>query len=321
MRLLVIGAGGQLARSLAAEASPAADLSIVACGRPVADLAEPASIERAILRHCPDAVVNAAAYTSVDRAESEPAEAFEANARGAGRVAEAAAARRLPLIHVSTDYVFAGDAARPYREDDPTGPRSAYGRSKLAGEEAVQAANPDHAILRTAWLYSPWGGNFVKTMLRLASERDTLRVVNDQHGNPTYAPDLAAAIVAVARKMLAEPDNPALRGTFHAAGPEPATWFGLAREIMAASEALGGPFVSTLMPIGSADYPTPAERPRNSRLDTGRLEAAFGIRLPPRSVSLWKCVAQLLLDGTVATRRRTAEVSRTAAPRPAEARP
>src|SRR5581483_6250341 len=128
MRLLVIGAGGQLARSLAAEASPAADLSIVACGRPVADLAEPASIERAILRHCPDAVVNAAAYTSVDRAESEPAEAFEANARGAGRVAEAAAARRLPLIHVSTDYVFAGDAARPYREDDPTGPRSAYGR-------------------------------------------------------------------------------------------------------------------------------------------------------------------------------------------------
>jgi dTDP-4-dehydrorhamnose reductase len=199
----------------------------------------------------------------------------------------------LPLIQVSTDYVFSGGATRPYREDDAPEPRTAYGRSKLAGETAIAAANPDHAILRTAWLYSPHGSNFVKTMVRLAGTRDTINVVDDQFGNPTYAPDLAEAILVVAGRMLDAPDDRRIRGVFHVAGPESATWCDFAREIMQISSGLGGP-AARIAPIATSAYPTAAERPRDSRLDSGKVRDAFDIELPRRAVSLPKCLRQLL---------------------------
>jgi dTDP-4-dehydrorhamnose reductase len=293
MRVLVTGANGQLARSLAALAACEPGLTVLVKGRPELDLEAPAAIAPVVAGAAADIVVNAAAYTAVDAAETDSERALAVNGAGAGAVAAAAAAIKAPVIHLSTDYVFSGSGTRPYREDDATGPRTAYGRSKLAGEAAVAAANPDHAILRTAWLYSPFGGNFVKTMLRLARERETISVVNDQLGNPTYVPDLAAAIVAIARRMLAAPGDAALRGIFHLAAPDTASWCEFASEIMATSRAQGGP-AARIVAIGSADYKTAAERPRNSRLDCARARAAFGVALPPRRESLEKCVRELL---------------------------
>ena len=293
MRILVTGASGQLARSLAALDESQPGLAIVVHGRPELDLENPDIIGSLISHVRPDVVVNAAAYTAVDAAERDNTRAFAVNAAGAGAVAAAAAAVGLPVIHISTDYVFAGGEVRPYREDDPTGPRTVYGRSKLAGETAVAAANPDHAILRTAWLYSPYGSNFVKTMLRLAGDRDTIKVVDDQHGNPTYVPDLAEAILRIAKRMLDAPGDPSLRGVFHVVAPDSATWCDFAREIMALSGLSGGP-AATIIPITTAEYPTPAERPRNSRLDCGKAQAAFGVELPRRAGSLHKCLNQIL---------------------------
>src|SRR5258708_4872535 len=257
LRMLVTGASGQLARSLAGLDESEPGLSVAVRGRPKLDLENPGIIATLIDHIRPDIVVNAAAYTAVDAAEADSA--------GSGAAAPAAAG--LPLIHISTDYVFGGGQTRPYREDDAPEPRTAYGRSKLAGETAIAATNPDHVILRTAWLYSPHGSNFVKTMLRLAGERDTIRVGDDQFGNPPYAPDLAAAIYVIAGRMLDAPDDPALRGVFHLAGPDSATWCDFAREIMLVSAELGGP-AAEITPIGSSEYPTPPERPRHSLIDS-----------------------------------------------------
>jgi len=291
--MLVAGASGQLARSLAALDETEPGLSVVVHGRPELDLENPGIIAALIEHVRPAIVVNAAAYTAVDAAEGDSARALAVNAGGAGVLAAATAAVRLPLIHISTDYVFGGGQTRPYREDDAPEPRTAYGRSKLAGETAIAATNPDHAILRTAWLYSPYGSNFVKTMLRLAGERDTIRVVDDQFGNPTYAPDLAEAIFVIAGRMLDAPDDPTLRGVFHLAGPDSATWCDFAREIMLHSAEFGGP-AARIAPIGSGEYPTAAERPRDSRLDSTKVRTAFGVELPPRAVSLPKCLRQIL---------------------------
>jgi dTDP-4-dehydrorhamnose reductase len=293
MRILVTGASGQLARSLAALDESQPGLAIVVHGRPELDLENPGIISSLIAHIRPQIVVNAAAYTAVDAAERDDARAFAVNATGAGAVAAAAAAVGLPVIHVSTDYVFAGAETRPYREDDPTGPRTVYGQSKLAGEAAIAAANPDHAILRTAWLYSPYGANFVKTMLRLAGDRDTIKVVDDQHGNPTYVPDLAEAILRIAKRMLDAPGDRSLRGVFHVVAPDSATWCEFAREIMALSSLSGGPS-ATIVPITTAEYPTPAERPRNSRLDCSKAHATFGVELPRRAESLRKCLKKIL---------------------------
>jgi dTDP-4-dehydrorhamnose reductase len=292
MRMLVTGASGQLARSLAGLDESEPGLSVAVRGRPELDLENPGIIAALIDHARPDIVVNAAAYTAVDAAEADSARAFAVNTEGAGSVAAATAAAGLPVIHISTDYVFGGGQTRPYREDDAPEPRTAYGRSKLAGETAIAATNPDHAILRTAWLYSPHGSNFVKTMLRLAGERDTIRVVDDQFGNPTYAPDLAAAIYVIAGRMLDAPDDPALRGVFHLAGPDSATWCDFAREIMLVSAELGGP-AAEITPIGSSAYPTAAERPRDSRLDSAKVRTAFGVELPRRAVSLRKCLREI----------------------------
>lgn len=290
MRLLVTGRDGQVAQALLALSG--SDVDVVALGRPTLDLTDRASIERAIAQHRPDVVVNAAAYTAVDKAESDEAAAFAVNAEGAGHVAAAAAAAGLPVVHISTDYVFAGDKPGPYVESDSTGPQGAYGRSKLEGERLVAEANPNHAILRTAWVYGPYGANFLKTMLRLSQTRDLLRVVADQRGTPTYAPDIAEGIVAVSRALVSAPGDASKRGVFHMVSEGETTWAGFAEAIFSRLAETGGKHV-TVEPITTADYPTPAKRPANSRLDTTRFRQSFGHSLPEWTEGVSRCMAAL----------------------------
>ena len=252
----MIGAQGQLARALV-ESAKSTDISVVAVGRPELDLLKPTTVARAIEDVAPDVVVNAAAYTAVDKAEAEPELAYAINAEGAGRVAEACAWKNIPLIHISTDYVFNGVLARPYREDDQPAPLGVYGQSKLEGERLVADVCQRHVILRTAWVYSPFGHNFVKSMLRLADNQSEIGVVDDQVGNPTYAPHLAEGILAVARQIMSGPENDLRWGVYHMAGAGEATWCRLAQEIFAQSKSLGGP-VAHVRPIRTAEYPTPA---------------------------------------------------------------
>jgi len=294
MRIAVTGTTGQLVQSLLARAADAG-VTVIAVGRPELDLAQPEGILQVLAATRPDCIVNAAAYTAVDKAEAEPDLAMAVNGSGAGAVATAAASLGLPMIQISTDYVFDGALPRPWRENDETGPLGVYGRSKLAGEQAVAAATADHAILRTAWVYSPYGANFVKTMLRLAETRDELGVVADQIGSPTSAPDLAEAVIAIAKAMVAKPDDRSLRGVFHAAGSGETSWAGLAEAVFAASVEFDGPS-ARVRPIATAEYPTPARRPANSRLDCGLLEQRHGLRLPPWQGSVRACVAQLLAE-------------------------
>lgn len=290
------GGPGQLVLSMA-ERGAAAGHEVIAVGPPELDLATPNddAVHAALAAARPDAIVNAAAHTAVDRAESERDLAFAINAEGAGAVARAALKLGVPLIHVSTDYVFAGDKPDPYVEDDATGPTGVYGASKLAGEQAVLASGADAAILRTAWVYSPFGANFVKTMLRLAETRDGLSVVDDQIGNPTSALDLADAVIAVAGH-LAQGDDPAQRGLFHATGQGTGSWADLAQAVFDASAAAGGPS-AVVTRIGTADYPTPARRPANSRLDSGKLFERHGVRLPDWRDSVAQVTARLVREG------------------------
>ena len=292
MKMLVTGTSGQLAQSLL-EAGLAAGVDIVAIRRPQLDLAVPASVRHAIANVRPDVVVNAAAYTAVDKAESEADLAMRINGDGAGCLAEACDKLGSLLIQLSTDYVFDGRKPAPYLETDPTGPVSAYGRSKLAGEQAVQAACRRHVILRTAWIYSPFGNNFVKTMLRLADSRPELGVVDDQIGCPTYAPHLAQAILDITAAVGRERGADQPWGVYHAAGTGETSWCGFAREILRLSAERGGS-TATVKAIGTADYPTPAKRPANSRLDCGKLEAAFGVRLPAWQAGTEACVGRLV---------------------------
>ncbi|HST95358.1 MAG TPA: dTDP-4-dehydrorhamnose reductase, partial [Microvirga sp.] len=252
MRMIVIGREGQVARALA-ERVPAHGATAVFLGRPRLDLADPSGIDNVLVETGGDLVVNAAAYTAVDQAEAEPDLADAINGTGAGVIAGAAAAMGVPVIHLSTDYVFDGTAERPYREEDPTGPVGAYGASKLLGEQAVASATSDHAILRTAWVYSPFGRNFVRAMLRLAGEREEVAVVADQHGSPTSALDIADGIVAVGRNLLARPHDAGLRGLFHMTGSGFATWADFATEIFRQSARRGGP-AARVRPIATADY-------------------------------------------------------------------
>lgn len=292
MRLIVTGNQGQVVRSLQ-ERGPAHGVEVVAIGRPALDLADLQGVARTLAEVDGDAIVNAAAYTAVDKAESEEELATRVNGAGAGAVARAAAARGLPLIHLSTDYVFDGALDRPWREDDPIGPIGAYGRSKLAGECAVLQENPGATILRTAWVYAPFGANFVKTMLRLGETRDEVSVVADQRGAPTAALDIADAVIAIARKRLADPANAAMAGVFHMTGAGEASWADFAEEIFAEAERLGRKTVRVRR-IATADYPTPARRPANSRLDNSKLGQIFEIALPDWRLSTRACVARLL---------------------------
>jgi dTDP-4-dehydrorhamnose reductase len=298
LRIVVTGGPGQLVLSLiergAARTSEA--FEVIAVGPPELDLAAPDDerILAALAAARPDAIVNAAAHTAVDKAESERELAFAINAAGAGAVARAAARLGVPLVHVSTDYVFSGDKLEPYGESDATGPTGVYGASKLAGEAAVLASGADAAILRTAWVYSPFGANFVKTMLRLAETREEVGVVADQRGNPTNALDLADAVLTVAANLAAD-SAPELRGLFHATGSGEASWAEFAEAIFAASAAQGGRS-ARVRHITTAEYPTPARRPANSRLDCSRLEQRHGVRLPDWHGSTQAVVARLVAE-------------------------
>ncbi|HEX4766397.1 MAG TPA: dTDP-4-dehydrorhamnose reductase [Lichenihabitans sp.] len=294
MRLAVTGKSGQVVRTLCGLA-PNRGVEVVTLGRPGLDLADPASIAPALRQARADIVVNAAAYTAVDKAESEPDLAQAINAAGAGAVAKAARELGLPVIQISTDYVFDGAKTTPYREDDSAGPLGVYGCSKLGGERAVARENPWHAILRTAWVYAPYGNNFVRTMLRLASTRPEVGVVADQRGCPTAAEDVAETILTVARRLQSEPGNAALRGVFHVAAQGEAVWADVAEAIFATSARLGGPSASVER-ITTADYPTPARRPANSRLDCTKLRDVYGITLPAWRQSLDACVARLVAE-------------------------
>ena len=291
MRMLVTGRNGQIVRSLI-ERSPQR-FEVVALGRPQLDLAGPAdAIVAAITAAQPDVIVSSAAYTQVDKAESEPDVAFAVNEHGAGAVAKAADSLSVPLIHISTDYVFDGSKMSPYCEDDSTHPTGIYGASKLAGERAVLAAHANSALLRTAWVYSPFGSNFVKTMLRLAESRDEISVVADQRGNPTSALDIADAIITVAANLIAG-DRANQRGVFHMTGSGDASWSEFAQAVFAASAEEGGTS-ARVNPITAAEYPTPARRPANSRLDCEKLALAHGVRLPPWQASMKEVVERLL---------------------------
>lgn len=292
MRVMVTGRQGQVVRALM-EAGEAGGETIVAAGRPDMDLADPASVEAAIHAARPAVVVSAAAYTGVDKAEAESDLAFAVNGTAPGAIGRAAAALGIPVVHLSTDYVFDGAKETPYEESDPVGPLGVYGASKLAGEAALVGATDDYAILRTAWVYSPFGANFVKTMLRLAADREELRVVDDQRGNPTSALDIATAVLAVAHNLVDRPGEASLRGVFHLGGTGACSWAEFAREIFTVSAALGGPS-ARVVPITTADYPTPAARPKNSRLSTVKLATAHGVILPQWQSSMRRVVERLL---------------------------
>ena len=291
MRLLITGWQGQLAQALVARSVRLADVEACAVGRPALDLCSLPTIERAMTEVRPTLVINAAAYTAVDAAETDEAAAHALNADGAGLIARAAAQRGVPIVHISTDYVYDGAKATPYVETDATNPLNAYGRSKLAGERAVAGANPDHIILRTCWVYSATGKNFVKTMLRLAADRPEVAVVDDQIGCPTFAPHLADAILELARG-LQQSGGAGRWGIYHAAGSGATSWCGFSRAIFDEVGARGGKAPS-VKALTTAQYPTPARRPANSRLDCSKLFANFGIRQPEWRAGLKACLTEL----------------------------
>ena len=264
--ILVFGKTGQVATELQRLGD------VVALGRDQADLADPAACADAIRTHAPRAVINAAAYTAVDRAEEEEALATLINGDAPTAMAQACADIGIPLVHISTDYVFAGMGDAPWHPNDPTTPQNAYGRSKLVGEIGIRNSGAVHAILRTSWVVSAHGANFVKTMLRLSDTRDALTVVADQIGGPTPARDIAAACLQIAEQLI---EDPSKSGTYHFSGAPDVSWADFATAIFErAGKAV------TVTPIPTTEYPTPANRPLNSRMDCGATQQAFGIPRP-----------------------------------------
>lgn len=294
MKILVTGRHGQIVRCLEETAAQRPDIALIAMGRPEMDLAAPETVYRAISLIRPDLVISAAAYTAVDQAEDEPDAAFAVNMTGAGAVAKAASSCGAPIIHLSTDYVFSGDARIPYIESDPVAPRNIYGRSKLAGELAVAEKNPRHIILRTAWVYSAFGKNFVKTMLRLAKTRANLSVVSDQWGDPTSAHDLARAIFHVTDR-LAEDGDSSSYGIYHLAGEGATNWSNFARAIFSESRKYGGP-VADVTDIAASDYPVKATRPANSCLSTEKFRDIFQFEMPEWKTSLGSVVKRIISE-------------------------
>lgn len=279
LNVLQFGRSGQLGTELVAVLSRNPDIRATVLGRDEADFTDPSGIENAILKAgALDLVINAVAYTAVDRAEQEETLAYRVNAEAMDAMARACAARGVPLIHVSTDYVYDGAKPGPYVESDPTGPLNAYGRSKLAGENFIRDRLPAHVILRTSWVYSAWGRNFMTTMLRLGAERDEVRVVDDQFGAPTSARDLAEAIATIARRITGPMPQ---FGTYHYADAGETSWHGFAAEIFRQAG-----LKARAVPIPATEYPTPARRPTNSRLDATKISRIFGIHPPAWQTSL-----------------------------------
>ena len=270
--ILVFGGNGQLGEELDRSAA-SSNIALTALPRSEVDIADPGQVKAAISRYKPDVVVNAAAYTNVDQAEDDYETALRANAVGPGVLGGACHAADKPIVHVSTDYVFDGTKSEPYVESDTIAPIGAYGRSKAAGEMAVRAATPKHLIIRTAWVYGEFGKNFLKTVMRLASERDELRIVADQHGNPTSTGEIASAILSIAPRLKSD-DAP--WGTYHFSGSGVTSWHGFAEWIVAA-QAHHTHRKPTVTPISTRDYPTRAVRPSNSALDCSLFTKMFGI--------------------------------------------
>lgn len=285
MRFLVFGTTGQLARELSRRAPEG--VTVQAIGRDVADLTDPAACAAVVAAAKADIILNAAAYTAVDQAETDRATADLVNGEAPGAMARAAAARGLPFLHVSTDYVFDGAGTRPWREDDPVAPLGAYGASKLLGERRVAEAGGQAVILRTAWVFSAHGKNFVKTMLRVGAEREALSVVDDQRGGPTAAADIADALFTIA---AAFGKGHGLPGIYHFAGAPTVSWADFAEAIFAASSLPRKPVVNR---IPSSDYPTPAKRPGNSALDCSLLARTYGITQPDWRKSLADIIGEL----------------------------
>lgn len=291
MRLLITGGEGQLGTELIAQAK-AHGAEVLAPTLAQMDLTDPAQIDAFWDAFQPEALINAAAYTAVDRAETEPGLAFAVNATAPAHLAKRCRRAGIPLIHISTDYVFDGKKGSPYLEEDPLSPLGVYGRSKAEGESAVRSALDRHLIIRTAWLYSAHGVNFVKTVLRLAAERNELRIVDDQLGSPTSAADLAGALLSIAGRLGAGAALP--WGTYHYCGNGVTSWCGLTRHVLEILVAQGRLTSFRLTPITTAQYPTPARRPAYSALDCRRIETAFGIIRPSWQASVEKTVLQLL---------------------------
>ena len=292
MKVLVTGAQGQLARSILERG--ATEFDIIALGRPQLDLELAGSGEDAIAAVRPDIVINAAAYTAVDQAEDEPERAYRINAEAVGEVAAAAGRIGARVIQISTDYVFDGRAEGPYVEDATPNPLGAYGRSKLAGEEEARAANPEHVIVRTAWVYSPFGRNFVKTMMGAAETRESLSVVDDQLGSPSSALDLADGLLRILETWK-QGRATGLGETYHLAGTGSTSWCGFARAIMAECEKRGLPSAE-VRAIATADWPTKAVRPANSVMSSARFARDFGYSMPPWEESLGEVVDRLAAE-------------------------
>ncbi len=286
-RIAIIGGSGQLARALTA-AAVAQNLDQVGLARPEIDLERPETLLPALDAARPRLVINAAAWTAVDEAEAEEARAHVANAEAPAEMARWCAANDAILLHVSTDYVFDGSASAPYPPDHPIDPINAYGRSKAAGEALIRERLKRHLIVRTAWVYDGTGRNFLTTMLRLAAERDVVRVVTDQTGAPTYAADLASGLLAMGRRMLAEPDDD-LFGTFHLTNAGATSWYGFAEAVFAEWSARGHP-CPRLEAVSSDEWPTPARRPKYSVLDCTATQDRFGVALPHWRDGLIRCL-------------------------------
>jgi len=302
MRIVVTGKMGQVARSLAERQASWPRMKLTFLARPRFDLSEPQVICEEIGRLKPDAVISAAAYTAVDQAEEELENAYAHNTEAPGKLAMTTAELGIPIIHLSTDYVFAGTGYNELDEREATSPTSVYGRSKLAGEERVMSGNPRHVILRSAWVYSPFGKNFVKTMLALAEDADELRVVDDQRGVPTSALDIADGLFLVITRLNNLLESEAPYGLYHMAGAETASWFEFAQEIMRQSKALGGPSAKVI-PVSSSAYPTKARRPSNSQLNSAKFRDQYGDGPAGFKTALADIILRILEDNQRKTAR------------------
>ena len=292
-RILILGKEGQIARALR-ELLPSQGIEVAAIGRPEIDLLAPQSAADAVLEFAPTLVILPAAYTAVDRAEDDVEAAWIINAVAPGIVAKAASDIGAPIVYFSTDYVFDGGKGAPYAEEDATAPLSVYGSTKLAGEAAVARANPRHVILRTAWVCSPTGSNFVKTILRLAAERPSLRVVADQQGAPTFAADIARAVALISARLHSNvPVGEEHWGLFHLANDGLTSWHGFAEAIIAGSAARGGQSVP-VEAITTGEYPTRARRPAYSKLSAAKIKRIYGVHMSAWEESLEVCLDTLL---------------------------
>ena len=292
MRILVAGWHGQVAHALSERSVIRDDVTAVAIGRPALDLSDHSSIGRLLFDVNPHVVINTAAFTNVDGAEVDPQRAHRENAFAAAELAANAARRGIPIIHLSTAHVFAGRQHAAYEEDDFADPINSYGRSKLEGEQVVAAANTAHVIVRTGWIYSPFGQNFVTSLLQRASTEDQMQFVSDQTGSPTYAIHLADALLEIASRIIRSPD-PLLFGTYHLAGSGEASWYDVAAKALQASQAQAGPS-ATVKPISHTEFPSRSPRPLSACLNCSKVSRRFAVDLPNWQVGIDACVRRIL---------------------------